>query len=205
MRFSILAVLCVGVILNGCASNASSNLSRLDFDIFRDNQTDEIFFVGRPTKIIDGDTIVLAHTIKIRMSGIDTPESKQMCNNENGDEYACGRAATEHLRQITGDGRVKCKMIKYEKYGRNLMTCYTTDDTDIQAQMVRDGYAVVSPYEPDTYRDDETNARAAKQGIWVGKFLHPHCVRHQKKQDGKFKNLCRDKKYYTGWENKFNK
>lgn len=199
MRFGILSWLFICIIAGNC--KADDELTRLDLDIFKDNKTGEMVFVGKPTKITDGDTIILANIIKIRMDGIDAPETKQKCLDDTGNEYDCGKLATEHLKQIIGDDRVYCKMHKYDRFGRYIMTCYKSDNTDIHAQMIKDGHAVVSTYGPETYLEQENYARQNGLGIWQGKIRHPHCFRHQKKQDWTVNNLCDNGKYYVGWEN----
>jgi len=179
---------------------ANVDWTRLDLAIYKNNKTRKKIFEGRPTKISDGDTIVLAEIIKIRMEGIDAPESKQTCINDKGVEYSCGKLATEHLHKIIGKGKVRCEMHSYDRYGRYLMTCYKMDGTDIHAQMIKDGYAVVSTYGPETYLAQEKYAIQNKLGFHKGKFRHPHCFRHQKKQDWTVKGLCEGNKYYPGWE-----
>ena len=51
-------------------------------------------FMGVP-RVVDGDTMVVAQQ-RVRMFGIDAPESKQPCLGPTGEEYACGgwRAAS---------------------------------------------------------------------------------------------------------------
>jgi hypothetical protein len=40
-------------------------------------------------RVVDGDTLEVADT-KIRLEGIDAPETKQVCIAGSGEEYACG-------------------------------------------------------------------------------------------------------------------
>ncbi len=47
---------------------------------------------GKP-RIVDGDTIEIGGT-KVRLHGIDAPESKQTCQTADGSEYRCGEMAT---------------------------------------------------------------------------------------------------------------
>lgn len=199
MRLGISLLIGVCLCVGACSPDDNGDLSRLDLDVFHDNKTGGLYVVGRPSKITDGDTIVLANIIKIRMNGIDAPEHNQTRIDENGSEYPCGQHATEHLKQIIGTDRVQCRMHKYDRYGRCLMTCYKSDGTDINARMVRDGYAFVSTYNPDIYLMHETYARENNQGLWRGRMRHPHCVRHQTRTDKKTKTLCPQNKYYTGW------
>ena len=51
-------------------------------------------------RIVDGDTIWISDT-KIRLWGIDAPETKQTCTRD-GKPWRCGEAATEALRQFIG-------------------------------------------------------------------------------------------------------
>ncbi len=46
---------------------------------------------GRPS-ITDGDTLVIRDT-RIRLHGIDAPESAQTCKDKAGKDYHCGQAA----------------------------------------------------------------------------------------------------------------
>ena len=52
-----------------------------------------------PVRVVDGDTIRLgAH--RIRLHGIDAPESDQACLDPQGASWACGDAATERLSDL---------------------------------------------------------------------------------------------------------
>jgi endonuclease YncB( thermonuclease family) len=44
--------------------------------------------IGVP-RVVDGDTLEVSGT-RIRLYGVDAPESKQLCTHRNGQEYACG-------------------------------------------------------------------------------------------------------------------
>ena len=45
-------------------------------------------------RVIDGDTIHVGET-RVRLEGIDAPESNQTCKRATGEEWACGAEATE--------------------------------------------------------------------------------------------------------------
>ncbi len=49
--------------------------------------------------IIDGDTIYLNGT-KIRLHGIDAPETRQECQDKDDASYLCGEASTAALRTV---------------------------------------------------------------------------------------------------------
>ena len=40
--------------------------------------------------VVDGDTVKI-RGIRIRLHGIDAPESKQQCRRANGERWRCGR------------------------------------------------------------------------------------------------------------------
>lgn len=54
--------------------------------------------VGRAS-IIDGDTISI-HGARIRLDGVDAPESWQTCHDAAGKLYRCGTRAAEALAQL---------------------------------------------------------------------------------------------------------
>ena len=52
-------------------------------------------FTGVP-RIVDGDTLAIGST-KIRLEGIDAPETDQVCLNANGAHWTCGIDARDQL------------------------------------------------------------------------------------------------------------
>lgn len=61
--------------------------------------------VTGPTRIIDGDTIVISGE-RIRLHGIDAPELKQTCK---GKEQLCGQLAKQTLEKFVRGQEVVCK------------------------------------------------------------------------------------------------
>ena len=51
--------------------------------------------------VVDGDTIDMSGT-RIRLIGIDAPESAQSCTDADGRPWLCGRAATRALKDPLG-------------------------------------------------------------------------------------------------------
>jgi endonuclease YncB( thermonuclease family) len=47
-------------------------------------------------RIVDGDTVEIGQT-KIRLSGIDAPETDQICLDAKGEKWACGIVARDEL------------------------------------------------------------------------------------------------------------
>ena len=90
-------------------------------------------FVGI-ARVIDGDTIHVGGT-RVRLEGIDAPESNQTCKRVTGEDWACGTEAT-HAMRVMADGRdVVCRNNGLDKYGRTLGTCFV-QGRDINAEMI---------------------------------------------------------------------
>lgn len=54
---------------------------------------------GRVT-VIDGDTLEM-HGKRIRLHGIDAPESGQTCRSQSGKTYRCGQLAAKQMTKYT--------------------------------------------------------------------------------------------------------
>ena len=47
-------------------------------------------------RVVDGDTLVIG-AAKIRLQGVDAPETDQLCLNSNGSSWTCGVEARDRL------------------------------------------------------------------------------------------------------------
>lgn len=127
-------------------------------------------------RVIDGDTIDVAGT-RVRLEGIDAPETDQKCKDGAGRDYLCGIAASKALRDLIGRDPVTCQNVGKDRYGRVLGVCSNASGTDMNAELVRRGLAVAFRRYSLRYADVEDAARAAKAGLWSGTFEHPGCFR----------------------------
>lgn len=125
---------------------------------------------GSP-RIIDGDTVEIAGT-KIRLQGIDTPETDQVCFTATGDHDLCGVRARDALAARYGDKPWTCTVAGTDKYHRSLGSC-TAGGEDVQGWLVRQGLALSFVRYSHTYDADEAAARQAKAGLWSGCFIAP--------------------------------
>ncbi len=125
--------------------------------------------IGRAT-IIDGDTLDIAGA-RIRLNGIDAPEKAQLCES-GAAAWACGANATRALASATQGGEVTCRGDRRDRYGRLLAVCYVKG-IDLNAQMVRDGWALAYRRYSLDYVGEEAEARAAGRGMWRGQFIEP--------------------------------
>ena len=119
--------------------------------------------------VIDGDTVSIGET-RVRLEGIDAPKSAQTCQRRWFGSWPCGTAATAHLVKIIGDKPVSCQPRGLDKYGRTLAVCFV-DGRDINAQMVRQGYAWAFVRYSKDYVAEEAKARAEGLGIWQGEAM----------------------------------
>ncbi len=121
-------------------------------------------FEAKVVKIVDGDTITALDaqntTIKIRMYGIDAPESKQ----------AFGQKAKQALTTAIATKIVTVIDHGTDIYGRMLGTIWL-DGYDINASMVDSGYAWVYRFEDNAivpgYIKYESAAQKEAKGLWA--------------------------------------
>ncbi|MCU0947272.1 MAG: thermonuclease family protein [Porphyrobacter sp.] len=123
-----------------------------------------------PATVIDGDTIEMTG-MRIRLVGIDAPESKQLCNRANA-PWACGEEASVTLAQIIGGQPLQCTAQGQDSYGRTLAVCQTRT-LDIGREMVRRGMAITRDNAPPNYADSLNIARQLGYGLWSGSFETP--------------------------------
>ena len=121
--------------------------------------------------VIDGDTIEV-HGQRIRLHGMDAPESAQHCHRADGMSWACGREASFALADLIGRRPVQCVQRDLDRYGRAVAVC-TVGDIDLSAWLVRRGYAIADRRYSLDYVDEEDTARTSKAGIWAGEFIPP--------------------------------
>jgi len=124
-----------------------------------------------PAFVIDGDTLEVKRQ-RIRLSGIDAPESDQTCQNSIGATYRCGDYATRMLREGIGQRAVTCDARDRDRYGRLIAVCHL-GGTDLNAWMVRNGLALAYRRYSMDYAPQEDLARAEGRGLWAGGFIAP--------------------------------
>jgi endonuclease YncB( thermonuclease family) len=121
--------------------------------------------------VIDGDTLEM-HGERIRLEGMDAPESGQSCRTEAGDVWRCGQAAALALDELIARQTVYCDARDVDRYGRHIATCYL-GNTDLGATLVASGLAVAYRKYSTAYVAIEDQARASRLGIWAGRFVMP--------------------------------
>ncbi|MBB5235939.1 thermonuclease family protein [Deinococcus budaensis] len=125
---------------------------------------------GIPT-VTDGDTLQIRGT-KIRLYGVDAPESSQTCLRA-GQTYGCGREAAFALADLVRGKNVTCTRQDTDRYGRMVAVC-TVGATEINRWLVEQGHALpYLEYGGRVYQDAERRARAARKGLHAGTFQNP--------------------------------
>ncbi len=121
-------------------------------------------------RVIDGDTIEVSGS-RIRLHGIDAPESEQLCC-VGGTARKCGRQATRALRDRIGGGLVDCEERDRDRYGRLVALC-RVGGGDLGAWLVIQGWALAYRQYSDAYVSEEASARESRRGLWHGEFVAP--------------------------------
>lgn len=130
------------------------------------------------TKVSDGDSL-RSGDLRIRLFGIDAPELKQRCADQNGVLWSCGAAALYQLKALISKNQdLQCSLRDVDRYGRLVMQCFN-GSTDIGAAMVRSGHALAYRHFSDLYIAEEEQAKTALKGIWRGTFSPPWEWRRQ--------------------------
>lgn len=126
--------------------------------------------------IVDGDTLDI-HDERIRLWGIDAPESTQLCRGRDRKPYRCGAQAANTLDAFTRAKTVRCTPVDGDRYGRIVARC-TIGRIDLGQMLVSRGLAVEEPqYSHGHYAADQATARRAGRGIWAGRFVEPSVYR----------------------------
>lgn len=127
-------------------------------------------------RVVDGDTIEI-HAQRIRLFGIDAPESSQTCLR-GGRPERCGQIAANALADEIGRQTVTCKQRDTDRYGRIVAVCYA-GGVDLNGWMVEHGQAIAYRHYSRDYVPAEDRARAARRGIWSTEFQDPADYRRQ--------------------------
>lgn len=121
-------------------------------------------------RVVDGDTLVISGGDRVRLIGVDTPETK----HPNKPVQPFGKEASEFTRRMVEGKRVQIQFDPGEtkdKYGRTLAYVYI-DGQFLNELLLREGLARAMlnyPFSADAkarFRAAEADAKAARRGIW---------------------------------------
>ncbi len=142
------------------------------YNLFTGNDVPENFENMEKTvveRVVDGDTVVISGGERVRMIGINTPESVK----EAGEVEYYGDEASKYSKN-----KLEGKMVYLEKdvsnkddYDRLLRYIYLEDGTFYNELIVKEGYAFARSYPPDIKYNEilheaEIYARENNLGLW---------------------------------------
>jgi micrococcal nuclease len=120
-------------------------------------------------RVVDGDTLILDGQERVRLIGVDTPESV----DPRRPVEAFGKEAAAFTRRMAEGKRVRLAydQQRTDRYGRTLAYVYLEDGTFLNAEIIRQGYGHAYTRFPFPYAEEflqyEREARAARRGLWA--------------------------------------
>jgi len=124
-------------------------------------------------RVVDGDTLVLENKERVRLIGVDTPETKHP--NKPVEYY--GKEATAFTKKMVQGKRVRLEFDQAnahvehkDKYRRTLAYMFLQDGTFLNAEIIKQGYGFAYTRFPfkhmDEFRRYQREAREQKKGLW---------------------------------------
>jgi micrococcal nuclease len=120
-------------------------------------------------RVVDGDTLLLENQARIRLQGVDTPETVK----PDFPEEPWGREASQFTKEFVGDGAVVLTfdLERLDKYGR-FLAYVSKDELMLNEELIRAGLATAelgfrySDAMKRRFETAENEAKAARRGIW---------------------------------------
>ncbi len=114
-------------------------------------------------QVHDGDTLRCGAD-RVRLFGVDAPEVRRGQTAAQPFAYA----ARDELVRLTR-GRVGCRVVDRDRYGRFVGRCWSDASPDLNAALIRSGFATeYRRYSKGAYAAPEAEARQARRGLWKG-------------------------------------
>jgi micrococcal nuclease len=124
--------------------------------------------VVRVKRAVDGDTLLLTNGERVRLIGVDTPETK----HPQKPVQRFGKEAYLFTKGMVEGKEVGLEYDwqKRDKYGRLLAYVYLLDGTFLNAEIIKQGYGFAYTQFPFKYLEEfrgyEREARENKRGLW---------------------------------------
>lgn len=165
-RLLIVFLVLISVSCNSKSGNRKSEIQKIEL-----SDKDGLLKV---TKVVDGDTFWAddgsEKGVKIRLIGVDAPESRNVFKKKKG--YYGIEAKTYLTKILTGQSvKLEYDVDSLDQYGRTLAYVYLSDGTFINADLVKNGYAMVMTVPPNVKYADEfvkyqRDAIENNKGLW---------------------------------------
>jgi micrococcal nuclease len=133
-------------------------------------------------RVIDGDTFKLSNGERVRLIGVDTPETKlndklkrdaRRTNQDAQTIIAMGRQSKDFSKKLLEGKRVRLEFDaqRRDRYGRMLAYVYLKDGTFVNAELLKQGYAQLMTVPPNVKHKDlfvrmQREARENQRGLW---------------------------------------
>lgn len=123
----------------------------------------------RVERVVDGDTLLLDGGERIRLIGVDTPETV----HPKRPVERFGREASEFTRRLAEGRSVRLEFDhqRTDPYDRTLAYVFLEDGTFLNAEIIRQGYGFAYTRFPFRYLEEfralEREARTARRGLWA--------------------------------------
>lgn len=127
------------------------------------------------TKVSDGDTFwCINHKeekIKIRLIGIDAPESRNVFKKK---KQPFGKESAQYTTTLLLDQIIQLEfdVDSLDQFQRTLAYAYLEDGTFVNEKIIRDGFAILKTIAPNikyenTFYKAQKRAREQKLGLWA--------------------------------------
>jgi len=119
-------------------------------------------------RVVDGDTIIVEGVGRVRLIGVDTPETV----HPNRPVEFFGKEASAFTKRLLERKRVRLEydQERTDRYGRTLAYVYLADGTFVNAEIIRRGYGHAYTRFPfrhmEAFRQFEREARDNRRGLW---------------------------------------
>lgn len=145
-----------------------------------EDSTSQAGELRKVVRVVDGDTIVVSPNEKVRLIGVNTPETKDPkkaveCFGKEATQFTRDAVEGKNVRLVLDN--VNTKRGHKDRYGRTLAYAYLTDGKMLNAELVRQGYAHAYTRfkfrHLEEFRELERQARSQTVGLWS------HCSSNQ--------------------------
>lgn len=119
-------------------------------------------------RVVDGDTIIVEDVGRVRLIGVDTPETV----HPNRPVEFFGKEASAFTKRLLEGKQVRLEydQERQDRYGRTLAYVYLADGTFVNAEIIRRGYGHAYTRFPfrhmEAFRQFEREARDNRRGLW---------------------------------------
>jgi len=179
-KLLVLAGLAVVLLARGCGNSQVdfSPAGKISLPFGKSCNYEDILVV----RAVDGDTLKLENGERVRLIGIDTPETYESVklyrdSQKSGQDIktiqALGKRASNFTRGLVEGKRVRLEfdLEKRDRYKRLLAYVYLKDGTFVNAEIIKQGYASLMTYPPnikyvDSFKELYQQARENNRGLW---------------------------------------